>query len=342
MTSTDIEIRHYTSVHVPDLRRTLIDVYREVYADSIADDPFNGVERFGRGLDGWSSREGWTCVVAYEGDTAVGYAYGAPLPRDAAWWKGLLTPAPDHVIQETGSRTYAISELMVRVPWRKTGLSRRLHDALLADRTETRATLLVRTSHPKVGALYESWGWKLFGQIIPRIEGAPKFDVMLLAIRSIGEETGTGPLDRIIEEDGWDSVVHGHRTVEPMVPHHVVHFVGVNGWELTSLSSVGMMPIPSVGDEIGVLDSMVTVVGVGTLYGRDENDGHPTVFTNVTVSGEGKPGSAEVAELRAAVEKARAFLSFAAGRTAVADQPYAEELLGAAQELTALLDRSDS
>lgn len=182
MTSNDVEIRHYTSDHAAELRETLMDVYREVYADSIADDPFNGVERFGRGLDGWSSRPGWTCTVAYDGDQVVGYAYGAPLPEGAAWWRGLLDQVPEDVVRETGTRTYAISELMVRVPWRKTGVSRRLHDELLAARHEERATLLVRQSHPKVRALYESWGLEVLGDLRPRIPDAPLFDAMLLPL----------------------------------------------------------------------------------------------------------------------------------------------------------------
>ncbi|MFF3275943.1 acetyltransferase [Streptomyces chrestomyceticus] len=72
---------------------------------------------------------------------------------------------------------------MVRVPWRKTGVSKALHDALLEDRSEERATLLVDQSHPKVHALYESWGWHTLGDLRPRIENAPLFHAMLLPLR---------------------------------------------------------------------------------------------------------------------------------------------------------------
>lgn len=287
MTSNDVEIRHYTSDHAAELRETLMDVYREVYADSIADDPFNGVARFGRGLDGWSSRPGWTCTVAYDGDQVVGYAYGAPLPEGAAWWRGLLTPVEEHVVRETGTRTYAISELMVRVPWRKTGVSHRLHDELLDNRKEGRATLLVRSSHPKVKTLYESWGWNTLGELIPRIESAPKFDAMLLKLPLRGgvdwHTTGSEVLDKIVQEDDWESALHGNRLQEPSVPHHVLHFISDEETELMSLSSIGMLPIPAAGEDIGVRDEIVRVVRVGTLYSRD-SDGRPSVFTSVTVS----------------------------------------------------------
>jgi hypothetical protein len=131
-------------------------------------------------LDGWSSRPGWSRVVGHDGDKAVGYAYGAPLQPRAAWWGGLLTDVPADIVEETGTRTYALSELMVRIPWRKTGAAGRLHDALLEARTEERATLLVDPTHPKVHAHYDSWGWHTLGDLRPRVPDAPLFHAMLL------------------------------------------------------------------------------------------------------------------------------------------------------------------
>lgn len=43
----------------------LLDVYAEVYAEAAKTDPFATVDRFAHGLDGWSRRDGWTCVVGY-------------------------------------------------------------------------------------------------------------------------------------------------------------------------------------------------------------------------------------------------------------------------------------
>lgn len=181
MTSTGIEIRQYDTEQAEKIRPVLLDVYAEVYADR-ADDPFFTPDRFAEGLDGWSSRPGWSCVVGWDAGQPVGYAYGAPLPADARWWGGLLTEVPAVDIVETGTRTYALSELMVRARWRKTGISRALHDALLGARPEQRATLLVEREHPKVRALYESWGWQWFGGLRPRIPDAPLLDAMLLPL----------------------------------------------------------------------------------------------------------------------------------------------------------------
>jgi hypothetical protein len=177
----NLAIHRYGSGDAPQVRSLLLDVHAEVYAD-LQDDPFMNTERFAEALDGWGGRPGWSCVVGYDGDQAVGYAYGAPLPSGARWWRGLLTETPPEDIIETGVRTFALSELMVRVPWRKTGVSRSLHDALLRGRPEERATLLVEKAHPRVRALYESWGWRWFGDLRPRIPHAPVFDALVLQL----------------------------------------------------------------------------------------------------------------------------------------------------------------
>ncbi|GGT73050.1 hypothetical protein GCM10010207_83620 [Streptomyces atratus] len=178
--TADIELRHYTHHHAAHLRPLLLDVYAEVYAKEGQNDPFCAIDRFAEGLDSWMARPGWNCVVGYDHGKPVGYAYGAPLPPGARWWGGLLTRVPADTLTETGTRTYALSELMVCTPWRKTGTARRLHDELLAARPEQRATLLVLQDHPKVRALYESWGWQTLGDLRPRLLNAPLFHAMLL------------------------------------------------------------------------------------------------------------------------------------------------------------------
>ncbi|WP_405483146.1 GNAT family N-acetyltransferase [Streptomyces anulatus] len=180
--TTGIEIRHYTGGQSTELRPLLLEVYAEVYAAAALSDPFASPDRFAEELDHWSARPGWSCVVGYDGEQPVGYAYGAPLPSGSRWWGGLLTDVPADVVAETGIRTFALSELMVREPWRKTGTARRLHDTLLTARREERATLLVDQDHPKVHALYESWGWTTLGGLRPRLDDAPLFHAMLLGL----------------------------------------------------------------------------------------------------------------------------------------------------------------
>lgn len=67
---------------------------------------------------------------------------------------------------------------MVRPTWRKTGAAERLHRALLVGRDEDLAVLLVGTTHPKVQALYASWGYREVGERQP-FPDSPVFAVML-------------------------------------------------------------------------------------------------------------------------------------------------------------------
>ncbi|MFC8593053.1 N-acetyltransferase [Streptomyces atroolivaceus] len=75
-----------------------------------------------------------------------------------------------------------MSELMVRPRWRKTGASKRLHEALVEDRPEALAVLLVDARHPKVETLYESWRYRRIGDRQP-FPGSPNFAVMLRDLR---------------------------------------------------------------------------------------------------------------------------------------------------------------
>jgi hypothetical protein len=134
-------------------------------------------------LSGHASRPGWEAVVGYDGDKAVGYAYDSPLPPNARWWAGMFTPLSDDLTRETGKRTLALFELMVRVPWRKTGTAHRIHEELLTNRPEERVTLLVEASHPKVANLYEQWGYKNVGDQRPFLD-APVYATMIRHLHS--------------------------------------------------------------------------------------------------------------------------------------------------------------
>ncbi|GAA0470754.1 hypothetical protein GCM10009544_36040 [Streptomyces stramineus] len=90
----------------------------------------------------------------------------------------MLTPLPAPDIAENGRRTLALFELMVRKPWRGTGSARRIHEELLAGRSEDRVTLLVEPTHPKVKALYERWGYEYVGDQQP-FPDAPIYSTML-------------------------------------------------------------------------------------------------------------------------------------------------------------------
>ncbi|MFI6687997.1 GNAT family N-acetyltransferase [Streptomyces sp. NPDC050485] len=179
MTETGtIKLHRYGIDQLEQIRPTLVALYAEVYAADIERDPFFSVERFTERLAGHASRPSWEAVVAYDGGEAAGYAYASCLPEKTGWWTHMLQPLTEVETRETGQRTLALFELMVRAPWRSSGLAQRIHEKLLTDRAEERVTLLVDPEHPKVKALYESWGYHDIGGQQP-FPDAPIYATML-------------------------------------------------------------------------------------------------------------------------------------------------------------------
>jgi len=168
-----LELRHYGHGDLPEIRQTLLDVHADVYADQMSDEEFR--KKFPWFVDHWGGHPEFSCVIAYEGDEVVGFAYGAPGREGREWWREHLDPAPEK------SRTFHFSELMVRERWRKTGASERLHRALMGAGGADLGALLVDVTHPRVQALYESWGYRKVGEDQP-FPDSPVFAVMLVGL----------------------------------------------------------------------------------------------------------------------------------------------------------------
>jgi GNAT superfamily N-acetyltransferase len=174
---TDVVLRHVKLGELESVRQLLLDVYAEVYADQL-DDPFFTVDRYSERLTSHSSRNGWEAVIGYDGDEPVGYAYAAPLQPGARWWTHQLKPLPADFTEETGVRTLALFEIMVRRPWRGTGVAHTIHQELLAHRPEKRVTLLVESLHTGVKRTYESWGYEHIGDQQPFLD-SPLYATMV-------------------------------------------------------------------------------------------------------------------------------------------------------------------
>ncbi|MFJ4683543.1 GNAT family N-acetyltransferase [Streptomyces sp. NPDC088789] len=166
-----MEVKHYGQQDAKSIRTMLLDIHDAAYEGST--EAFDSRERFAEFVDGWSSRPGWVCLIGFDEGEPVGYIYGAPF-SPGGWWRGSDRP------QSLGDqdRAFALSELMVLPRWRKTGASLKLHEALLASRDEEAVTLFVDLSHPKVVALYESWGYEKVDHSKP-YDDSPMFAVML-------------------------------------------------------------------------------------------------------------------------------------------------------------------
>lgn len=171
-------LRHHTSAGIDSIRELLLNIHDEAWQpQEDGQDPFRARERFAGFVDHWSSRDGFLCTIAYDGAEPVGYAYGAPSAPGREWWRETgYSPA------DATSTTYALSELMVRPDWRGTGAAQQIHTGHLTQRTEHLSVLLVDATHPKVKALYESWGYVKVGEQKP-FEDSPVFDVMLKTLK---------------------------------------------------------------------------------------------------------------------------------------------------------------
>jgi ribosomal protein S18 acetylase RimI-like enzyme len=155
----------------------LIDVYRDAYADKL-DNPFFSEDRHWGRLEGYAKAEGYALAEGRVDGLMVGYALGYRLPEGARWWRGLLTPVDPSLIAEDGSRTFALNYIMVRREYRRRGIAKQLHDALLSARPEKRATLLVQPSNIAARKAYDRWGWYKLGDLQP-FDDAPVYDAML-------------------------------------------------------------------------------------------------------------------------------------------------------------------
>jgi hypothetical protein len=151
-----VTCKHYGQRQLGEVKDLLVSVYAEVYADRLGEEFFT-VDRFTDRMAGHTAAANWEAVVGYDGDEPTGYAYGATRARE-----------PD---------TFFLFELMMRAPWRKTGTARLIHDELIRGRPESQVMLCVEHEHPRVRALYESWGYQNTGQQHP-FPDAPIFDEM--------------------------------------------------------------------------------------------------------------------------------------------------------------------
>ncbi|MFF2013539.1 GNAT family N-acetyltransferase [Streptomyces sp. NPDC058195] len=80
-------------------------------------------------------------------------------------------------------RIFAPSELMVMPQWQGTGRAQQIHDALIQSADVDFVTLLVDSTHPRVQALYEEWGYEKGDEAKPS-DDSPVYAVMVRTLRT--------------------------------------------------------------------------------------------------------------------------------------------------------------
>lgn len=163
-------------------------LYREVYAEppyQWGDD--HAALSAGR-FQVQSRQEGFALAEARDGPELAGLAFGVTLQPSTPWWNNLTTTLPAEITAERPGRTFALVELLVRRPWRRQHIARGLHDLLLEDRPEERATLTVLPAAAPAQAAYRKWGWRKVAQKRNPLPGSPLFDVLVKPLIGPGSD----------------------------------------------------------------------------------------------------------------------------------------------------------
>ncbi len=163
------------AAHVGELRA----LYSEVYAEPPYEWGGDHAALFAERFEVQRRQEGFSLVEARDGHELAGFGFGVTLRPSTPWWHNLTTTLPSEITTERPGRTFALVELLVRAPWRRQHLARAMHDLLLKDRHEERATLTVLPAAAPAQAAYRKWGWqKVAGKRNP-LPGSPLFDVLV-------------------------------------------------------------------------------------------------------------------------------------------------------------------
>lgn len=180
-----LTFQHYTAAEARAVRDQVEQIFRDSYIDAIeSGEEFEAPEAFMHRFDTYTDPRrgrGFELVIARIGDEPAGQAWGWPLGPDTRWWSRLELDAGDLATftAESGDRTFALSEIMVRKKFTGRGVARALHDELLSGRPEQRATLLVRPDNERAYRTYARWGWSRIGTLRPTWPDAPEFDVLI-------------------------------------------------------------------------------------------------------------------------------------------------------------------
>jgi ribosomal protein S18 acetylase RimI-like enzyme len=179
------DIQRYDANSVSSVIPVIGRLYEVVYREPPYCEGPDDVREFVEGMPRRAAQPAFRLVVATTDGKPVGFAFGHQLPADTKWWQGATTPLPDSIVREYAGHTFAVIELAVLAEYRRRGIAKAMHDALLVDADEERVTLLVRPEAMPARRAYERWGYARVGAIRPWPE-APLYDAMMLNLRRLG------------------------------------------------------------------------------------------------------------------------------------------------------------
>ena len=157
-----LELQRYNSTSAIELAHRVWPCYDEVFGD------FDDFQTWSDDLfTRHATRNGYRLIVASEGEAVAGFSWGYIGERGQYWTDLVCDALPATVTDEWVGGHFEFVELAVAPKYRRRGLGRRLHDALL-DGVPQQALLSTTDdlADPAV-QLYLSSGWRKLGLLRP-------------------------------------------------------------------------------------------------------------------------------------------------------------------------------
>lgn len=176
MISRSLELVRYDASGALEVADELRTVYLASHREQ-QDNPWYSPARFGERLEEmYAPIAGFELVAGRIDGRMIGYAFGTPYGRPQAVWKKAVRFYPQCAPEARDTPVYIFREFAVHPDYQGQGFARTIHDALLSQRPESLAYLLVRVGNP-ARAAYEAWGWRVIGQDQPFAD-SPVMDEM--------------------------------------------------------------------------------------------------------------------------------------------------------------------
>ncbi len=168
-----------------DLIEITTGIHAEIYAEPLfGGHPFFSESAFRQRYAMALEQPHFELLLARLEGKEIGYMYGYTLRPEAGWWDAVEWPEEAQAGQlewftsEDGKRTVTIPEILVKLPYRRMGVARSMHDEFLSGRRERRAGLRVLPNNLPAKTAYLKWGWNTIGMVRPAPE-APHFECMV-------------------------------------------------------------------------------------------------------------------------------------------------------------------
>lgn len=184
-----LDLVRYAGGTADDLLEVATEIHAEIYGEPLFENhPFFSEGAFRQRYAMALGQPCFELLMARLEGKEVGYIYGYALLPEVGWWDAVEWSKqgqfrrPDGYTAEDGTRTVVIPEILVKLPHRRMGVARTMHDEFLSGRREWRAGLRVLPNNLPAKSVYQKWRWNTIGMVRPAPE-APLFECMVKSLR---------------------------------------------------------------------------------------------------------------------------------------------------------------